>query len=104
MSKSSGYFQNFPAVDLKIESNNKRGYKKSTKVPSALTREQYSQQTDELFPNLHLSEASSSVAASNLTAANAQATSNMEPAANNQKKKEADHHLLYQQSFSLNKS
>ena len=47
--------------------------------------------------------ASSSVAASNLTAANAQATSNMEPAANNQKK-EADHHLLYQQSFSLNKS
>ena len=23
MSKSAGYFQNFPAVDLKIESNNK---------------------------------------------------------------------------------
>ena len=23
--KSAGYFQNFPAVDLKIESNNKRG-------------------------------------------------------------------------------
>ena len=52
MSKTAGYFQSFPAVDIAIESKNKRGRKPLEKATAALTRQEYLHHTQELFPNL----------------------------------------------------
>ena len=50
MSKTAGYFQTFPAVDVEIKSENKRGRKPLSK--SAFTRQDYIHHTQQIFPDL----------------------------------------------------
>jgi hypothetical protein len=76
MSKTAELFQSFPALDIPIESNAKRGPKsKKDKAGLALTRCEYIHQTQELFPNLQIASASTfSAATASATAATASTT------------------------------
>ena len=50
MSKNAGYFQLFPAIDVEIESKNKRGRKSQAKTSFA--RQDYIHHTQQIFPDL----------------------------------------------------
>ena len=74
MGKTSNLFQSFPALDLPIESNAKRGPKcKKDKAGQALTRAEYIHQTQEIFPNLKILSDSSSATTSSASASSSTA-------------------------------